>query len=258
MIKSADKRKNHKTLVIIPAAGKGLRMGSGNKLLMPLMGRPILLQAIEAFARSPLVTAIALAVSEETRVYCDKYVRNQPGFEKVIHLIPGGATRQVSVYNALKEATPGFDIVLVHDGARPLVDGVVIEAVVRGALNFGAVVPAVKVKDTIKQVSAHGLITKTPKRENLRAIQTPQAFRADILLAAFEAALSDGFTGTDEASLVERAGHSVRIVDGSDENIKITTPEDILMAEAILNKRTALNHDADHTPAAPSEKNKKG
>jgi len=257
MIKTEFKEENLKTLVIIPAAGKGLRMGVGNKLLLPLLGRPILLYTIEAFARCPLVTAIVLAVSDETKDFCEKYVKNKPGFEKVSMLVRGGATRQASVHNALKSAAPGFDIILVHDGARPLVDGGIIEAAVRGAVRFQAVVPVVKLKDTIKEI-ADGVIIKTPKRETLRAIQTPQAFRTDILLGAFEAAASESFTGTDEASLVERAGHAVRIVEGSDENIKITTPEDMLMAESILKKRAAFNRSADQIPAAPSEKDKKG
>jgi len=225
-----------KTVVIIPAAGKGVRMGAGNKLLLPLMGRPILQRAIEAFQDCPLVTAIVLAVSDDTEQFCREYIIDKPAFTKVTQLIPGGATRQASVYNALRKVAPGFDIVLVHDCARPLVNRTIIETAIQEAEAEGAVVPAVEVKDTIKVISGE-LITKTPDRASLRAIQTPQAFRTDLLINAFESAVSAGFTGTDEASLVERAGLPVKIFTGSYENIKITTPEDMLIACSILQKR---------------------
>ncbi len=254
MNNTVNSKENLKTVVIIPAAGKGLRMGAENKLLLPLMGRAILLRSIEAFQNSPLVTAIVLAVSDETALFCDEYVKGKPGFEKVAMLVPGGDTRQASVYNALKHVAKDFDIVLVHDGARPLVERAVIERAIKGAADRDAVVPAIMVKDTIKEVSK-GIITKTPCRDSLRAIQTPQGFRAGILLSAFEAAISEGFTGTDEASLVERSGRNVSIFQGSYENIKITTPEDMLIARSILEKRAQTS---EGTQPPGSRKDKKG
>jgi len=229
-----------KTVVIIPAAGKGVRMGTGNKLLLPLNGRPILQRTIEAFQDCPLVTAIVLAVSDDTEQFCREYIIDTPAFTKVAQLIPGGPTRQASVYNALKKVAPEFDIVLVHDGARPLVGRALIETAINDAARHGAVVPAVELKDTIKEISGE-LITKTPERASLRAVQTPQAFRADLLINAFESAISAGFTGTDEASLIERAGIPVKIFIGSYENIKITTHEDMLIARSILQKREKAN-----------------
>ncbi len=236
MNKTTTLKENIRTIVIIPAAGKGLRMGAGNKLLIPLMGRPILQRSIEAFQNCPLVNAVALAVSEDTAKFCETYIINQPDFTKVTACVPGGSSRQGSVYNVLKQVAKDFDIVLVHDGARPLVDKAIIEAAINGAINHGAAVPVVMVKDTLKEVSGE-TITKTPCRDSMRAVQTPQGFRSGILLTAFESALKAGFTGTDEASLVERSGKPVRIFNGSYENIKITTPEDILIASSILQKR---------------------
>jgi len=236
MNETLNSKEKLKTVVIIPAAGKGVRMGAGNKLLLPLMDRPILQRTIEAFQNCPLITAIVLAVSDDTEQFCREYIIDKPAFTKVTQLIPGGVTRQASVYNALKHAAKEFDIVLVHDGARPLVGRALIETAINDAARYGAVVPAVEVKDTIKVISGE-LITKTPERASLRAVQTPQAFRADLLISAFESAISAGFTGTDEASLVERAGLTVKIFTGSYENIKITTPEDMLIARSILQKR---------------------
>jgi len=240
MNESLISKEKLKTVVIIPAAGKGVRMGTGNKLLLPLMDRPILQRTIEAFQDCPLVTAIVLAVSDDTEQFCREYIIDKPAFTKVAQLIPGGPTRQASVYNALKKVAPDFDIVLVHDGARPLVGRALIETAINDAARHGAVVPAVEVKDTIKVISGE-LITKTPDRASLRAVQTPQAFRADLLISAFESAISAGFTGTDEASLVERAGLPVKIFPGSYENIKITTPEDMIIARSILQKREKTN-----------------
>jgi len=211
-------------------------MGGGNKLLLPLGGRPVLLRTVEAFAACPLVTAIVLAVSEETASFFDKEIRGKDAFGKVLSPAPGGPTRQGSVENALKRISGAYDLVLVHDGARPRVSEDIIEAVIRKAEETGAAAPVVPLKDTIKEV-AGGVITATPERGTLRAVQTPQGFRTGLLVRAFENAASSGLLGTDEASLVEAIGHAVSVVPGSYENIKITTPEDMLMAETLLKNR---------------------
>ncbi len=248
MNKSLSQQSPLKTLVIIPAAGKGQRMGGDNKLLLPLLGRPILTHTIEAFQGNPLVTSITLALSEDTARFCDKYIKDRPEFNKVRGFVQGGATRQASVFNALTKSSPDYEIVLVHDGARPLIDNSIISAAIDSAARHGAAVPVVEVKDTIKEVS-NGLITNTPLRSSLRAVQTPQSFRRDVLLRAFEAAIKSDFTGTDEASLVERLNLPVSLFPGSYENIKITTPEDMLIAQSILRKR-ALNKDGEKTAAS--------
>ncbi len=241
-----------KTIVIIPAAGRGLRMGGTNKLLLPLLERPILQRTIEVFQSCPLVTAIVLAVSDDTEEFCKDNITENPAFDKVLAPVRGGTTRQSSVYNALKKTGPQYDIVLVHDGARPLVSSAIITAAIKEAAKQRAVVPVVEVKDTIKEV-ADGVIKNAPPRSSLRAVQTPQAFCADLLLRAYTQAVREDFTGTDEASLVERLAVPVGLFPGSYENIKITTPEDMLIAESILQRRAALKDGS-----ATDEANKKG
>ncbi|MFQ5479941.1 MAG: 2-C-methyl-D-erythritol 4-phosphate cytidylyltransferase [Thermodesulfobacteriota bacterium] len=254
---SVSSEKPLKTLVIIPAAGRGVRMGGENKLLLPLLGAPILLRSIRAFQDSPLITAITLAVSDDTAEFCKNHIQDRPEFTKVKKLVPGGPTRQDSVYNALKKTTLYYDIILVHDGARPLVTSSIITAAIKQAACHGAAVPVVEVKDTIKEVS-EGVIKNTPLRSSLRAVQTPQAFKSDLLMGAFEAAVKENFTGTDEASLLERIAIPVCTFAGSYENIKITTPEDMLIAESILQRRASEKDSPDKSTAAAPEKDKKG
>ncbi len=227
-----------RTAVIIPAAGSGTRMGVKNKLLLPLAGRAVLLRTLDAFDTCPLVTAIILAVSDDTARFFDEEIRDNPAFTKVLPPVTGGATRQDSVRNALERVAGGYDLILVHDGARPLVEAVLIKAIINKARETGAAVPVVPLKDTVKVV-ADGAIRETPERDTLRAVQTPQGFSTDLLKRAFDEAVSCGFRGTDEASLVERLGLPVSIVPGSYENIKITTPEDLLIAESIIEKKQA-------------------
>ncbi len=222
--------------VIIPAAGSGTRMGAKNKLLLPLAGRPLLLHTIEAFETSPLVTHIILAVSPHTSRFYDENIKNNSSFSKMLPPVRGGATRQDSVRAALCQVCNQTDMVLVHDGARPLVSHSLIEAIIEKAAETGAAVPVVRLKDTIKKVCGNRIL-ETVRRESLRAVQTPQGFETALLQRAFDEAEKKDFTGTDEASLVEALGHTVHTVPGSYENLKITTPEDLTIAEALLKKR---------------------
>jgi 2-C-methyl-D-erythritol 4-phosphate cytidylyltransferase len=155
----------------------------------------------------------------------------------VDRLIPGGADRQASVYAGLAAGPAETDVVLVHDGARPLVTPEIVRAAVRVAATEGAAVVAVAVTDTIKMADADGRVVETPPRGRLWAAQTPQAFRAGWLREAHARALADGFRGTDDSSLVERIGHRVWLVPGSPENLKITTTADLVRAEQILRGR---------------------
>jgi len=230
-----DKSSDTQATVIIPAAGSGTRMGGTNKLLLPLAGRPLLLRTIEAFEACPLVSAIVLAVSPDTAGFYEREIKDNPAFAKVLAPVPGGATRQDSVSNALREIADRAAIILVHDGARPLVSNSIIESVIKRAAITGAALPVVPLKDTIKEVK-DDLIIRTVPRETLRAVQTPQGFSADLLKRAFTEAAASGLSGTDEASLVEAIGVRVSTVPGSYENIKITTPEDMLIAESFLSK----------------------
>ncbi|MCX5751429.1 MAG: 2-C-methyl-D-erythritol 4-phosphate cytidylyltransferase [Candidatus Saganbacteria bacterium] len=218
-----------KTSVIITAGGYGKRMGSpSGKQFLEIAGKPILEWTISAF----------LAIKEINEVIV---VINKEDFDKLKHLkvklAEAGERRQDSVYNGLQKVTEGCDIVVIHDGARPLVTSQLIRASIAGAALHGASVVAVSVKDTIKEVSAEGFILNTADRSLLWAAQTPQTFKYHLIKEAYEKAKSDGFFVTDDASLVERLGYPVKIVEGSYENIKVTTPEDLAVAEQILRLR---------------------
>ncbi|MFQ5735478.1 MAG: 2-C-methyl-D-erythritol 4-phosphate cytidylyltransferase [Thermodesulfobacteriota bacterium] len=226
---------NKKTIAVVPSAGLGRRMGSQKKNYLDLLGRPVLAHTLRVFEESPFVDAVVIAVAPADREMCREEVVDRYGFKKVVDVVGGGAERQDSVANALRLAE-GYGITLVHDGARPLVTPAIIEAVVKAARKDGAAVPAVAVKDTIKEASG-GRVNRTVDRSALVAVQTPQAFRTELLLRAFAMAREDGFYGTDESSLVERLGEPVTVVEGDYENIKITTAGDMDMAGWILSRR---------------------
>lgn len=217
-------------------------MGNRKKPFLPLVGRPVLVHTLLPFERSPLIDAIILVVPDDDREMCRKEIVNAFGFQKVIDVVAGGAERQDSVMAALNSLAASWDIIVVHDGARPFVTVDLIERVVKTAMKSGAAIAAVPVKDTIKEV-VDGTVTRTVPREGLWSVQTPQAFRAELLVEAHERAEEDGFYGTDEAALVERLGRTVSIVEGSYENIKITTPEDIVIGEATVRAREGAEAD---------------
>jgi 2-C-methyl-D-erythritol 4-phosphate cytidylyltransferase len=224
-------------VVLIPAAGMGRRMGAAvNKQYLPLYDRPILAHTIALFEDHPRVDRIHVIIPAAEMAQCRADVLEPHGFRKVGELIAGGAERQDSVRNGLLSCgAESDDVVLIHDGVRPLLPPAVIDRVIDRVIAEGACVVGVPVKDTIKQVQ-DGLITGTPDRRFLWQAQTPQAFRFGQILRAHEQALEDGFCGSDDASLVERLGLLVSIVEGSYRNIKITTPEDLLLARAFLDQ----------------------
>ncbi|MEZ4601208.1 MAG: 2-C-methyl-D-erythritol 4-phosphate cytidylyltransferase [Syntrophotaleaceae bacterium] len=227
--------------VLIPAAGMGRRMkASINKQYLPLLDRPILAHTIGLFDRHPRVDHIYVITPLDEIPLCRKDVLEPFGFAKVRDVVAGGAERQDSVRNGLR-ACPAApeDIVLVHDGVRPLLPNDAIDRVLDRLEEVAACVVAVPVKDTIKEV-ADGTIVRTPERRLLWQAQTPQAFRYGLLLDAYEQAARDGFAGSDDASLVERLGQPVAIVEGCYRNIKITTPEDMILARAFLENRGEL------------------
>lgn len=222
--------------LIIPAAGSGSRMGLGeNKLFLPLQGAPVLWHTLRAFAGCPglLEAILAIRPGEELQV---RQLLGEAPLPVPVRLVAGGDTRQQSVLNALKAVGPESGAVWVHDGARPFVSPALLGRLAEALETETAVIPGVPVKDTIKRTDAAGFVTETPDRSSLWAVQTPQCFRGPQLLAAHEAAAAEGFVGTDDASLMERAGHPVRVIPGEYDNIKITTPEDLAVAVAILTK----------------------
>ncbi len=223
-------------VALVPAAGMGKRMAAGiNKQYLMLGGKPILAHTLALFEKAPFVDAVYVIVPEDEIPYCRENVVEAYGFRKISGIVAGGRERQQSVYNGLKAAAgmQGNDLVIIHDGVRPLVPLEVIERSLEVAkLHDGALV-AVPVKDTVKTVAA-GIVVGTPRREDLWLAQTPQTFRYEIIREAHERADREGYLGTDDASLVERLGKKVHIVMGDYRNIKITTPEDMLLAEAFL------------------------
>ena len=234
--------------VILPAAGLGTRMGKGSaekagtsrKQFMLLDGSPILIHTVRKFAASDRVTDIVVAVRPEDRDWVAAILADE--FPSKVRVVEGGDSRQQSVENALATLRSDTDLVAVHDAVRPFIDLETIHRVFDEAAQYGAAIVGVPAIDTVKQVSRgteHVRIRSTLPREKLVMAQTPQVFRYEVIVAAFQAARADGFTGTDESSLVERMDVEVSVVPGSDRNIKITKPGDMELAHLFLREQTA-------------------
>lgn len=227
-----------KTSVIIAAAGKGERMQMNyNKQYILLSGKPIVAHTIEVFENMDLIYEIILVVGKGEINPVKEDIIYKYNFKKVNKIVEGGKERQYSVYNGLKAVSSDCDMVLVHDGARPFITGSIIEKSIETAKDSGACIVAVRVKDTIKAVNENMEVVHTPDRDSLWAVQTPQAFRYRLLLEAYEKLRIDDMKVTDDAMLIEKLGHTVKIIEGSYENIKITTSEDLILSEGILKKR---------------------
>ncbi len=221
--------------VIIPAAGKGKRMGASlNKQYLKLKGRPLLMYTLELFLKlSP--AQIVVVVSEGEKEIFQKYILtplNSPG----VQVVTGGKTRQDSVRAGLKALNETLEYVCIHDGARPLASPRMVKEVFRACQEVGGAAAGVPLKDTIKEVDSSGFVIHTPRREGFIAVQTPQIFRRDFILEAYEKAAEEGFCVTDDTALLEKYGKKVKIVPGSYDNLKITTPEDLILAELILDR----------------------
>lgn len=221
--------------VIIAAAGMSNRMGSKiNKQFISIDNKPILAYTIEKFESCNYVDEIIVVAKDEEIEYCKREIVRKYGFNKVFKVVRGGKTRQDSAYNGLLALDEKADIVLIHDGARPFVKKENIIDGIKGVLEYDACVIGVPVKDTIKVVNSSNDVDKTPNRDKIWAAQTPQCFKHNIIMEAYKKAIRDGFIGTDDSMLVERIGYNVKMVMGSYENIKITTPEDLIVAESFL------------------------
>ena len=223
--------------VIIAAAGNSTRYGTGkSKQFLILDNTPVLIKSIQAFEEIDDVKEIIVTARKQDFDIIEDFIA-QYGVRKVKHIVEGGATRQDSIYAAVENVDEKADLVAVHDGARPLIKRKVIESVIQKADEVDAAACAVPVKDTIKIIDSSGKIVTTPERDALRAVQTPQVFRLSLYKEAIEKAVSDGKQYTDDCQLVESMGYPVYLVDGDYENIKITTPDDLLVAEKFLYER---------------------
>ena len=227
-----------KTVAIIPAGGAGLRLGSSiAKQYLLLDGVPVLARTIKIFQQAKIINEIILVVPEDDLISVKKQLLDKYDLTKVRAIVAGGRQRQDSVQNGLSAIADRCDVVVIHDGVRPLLTEEMISKVVAGAKSCGAASIGVKVKDTVKQTVDSDLVAATLPRNNLWLTQTPQAFTFDVLQKAYAAAVCDKFYGTDDASLVERIGVKVKMIAGSYENIKITTPEDLIIAEAFIKNK---------------------
>jgi 2-C-methyl-D-erythritol 4-phosphate cytidylyltransferase len=226
----------NKAIVIVPAAGLGKRFMEGsNKPFFALNGKPLLAWVLDIFEQSPLIEAVVPVVKEQDLGLC-KGLIEAGQFTKVRAIVPGGIERQDSVYNGLKAINGHNGPVLVHDGARPFITQDIISRCVKGIEGFDGAIAAVPPKDTIKEASDDAVVTKTLDRNKLFLVQTPQAFMYETLWQAYQDAEKHEFYSTDDSALVERMGGKVNIVMGSYDNIKVTTPEDIQIAAAIIKR----------------------
>lgn len=223
---------------VIVAAGQASRMHGIDKIMAKLDGEPVICRSIRAFQSCEAIDAI-IVVAKEALVSEIRMLCAQKGFDKVRAVTAGGATRTDSVMAGLDHAPAETAFAAIHDGARPLVPLPVIETAVQTAIRTGAAAPAIPVKDTIK-VAENRVVQKTPRRDMLFAVQTPQVFDFDLLRGALQKAREAGTPLTDDCSAVEALGMKVHLTDGSDENIKITTPLDLVLAEAILKGRECI------------------
>ena len=225
---------------VIVAAGRGSRMGlDRNKVLYPLCGEPIVVRTARAFVESGLFDGGVVVVTGDCDIAEMEQMFAQAGVA-VRNVVLGGADRQASVYCGIQACDENADIIAIHDGARPLVTRAVIERTIESARQHGSGVAAVMLKDTIKRVDESGCVIDTPIRDTLRAVQTPQTFDAGLIRAAherFKNGNEAGLRATDDAMLAEWMGHTVHLTDGDVENIKLTTPEDMLLAGEVLVRR---------------------
>ena len=215
---------------VIVAAGTASRMGGIDKVMAPLGGEPMIRRTVRAFAQCDTISEIVVVTREDL---LPKVIGLCAEFQKVQAVVAGGSDRPASVRAGLNALSKNVRLAAIHDGARPLISWQVIDRTVRAANTYGAAAPAVPVKDTIKVVSG-GIVKATPDRSHLGAVQTPQVFDIDLLRGALEKAQRDGAAITDDCSAVENMGMSVKIVEGDERNLKVTTPMDLKIAEMLL------------------------
>lgn len=218
-------------VAVIVAAGSSSRMGE-DKIMLPLGDVPVVLRTVRALETSEKISEIIL-VTREDLVIPIAQICQTGGCTKVSKVIRGGATRLESVFQGIREVTTEAQLIAIHDGARPFIESEVIDAAIAQAEISGAAAPALPLKDTVKRV-CNGLVEETVDRSQLYAVQTPQVFDADLIRGALQKAINDSIEITDDCSAVERLGMKVVLTKGSEENIKLTTPGDLMLARGIL------------------------
>lgn len=218
---------------VIVAAGSASRMGGIDKVMAELGGEPMVVKAIRAFQECDAVREIVVVTRPDLIVPIMSLCAS---FEKVTAVVAGGDSRPASVSAGLNALSAKVKLAAIHDGARPLVSWQVIDRAVRAANSYGAAAPAIPVKDTVKVIKG-GIVSSTPERKDLRAVQTPQVFDFDLLRGALKKAAEDGAEITDDCSAVERLGMSVKIVEGDERNLKVTTPLDLAIARMLLEEK---------------------
>ncbi len=225
-----------KTVAVIPAAGMGLRMGGSEaKQFLELEGKPILALTLEKFQNCPSIESIVLVAPPGQLELCQRKIIEQYGLNKVNKVIAGGERRQDSVRLGIEASGGEYEFVLIHDGVRPFVDSVLIERAVSAAIKDRAVITGLPVKDTVKKIGENGFVLRTYKRELMWVVQTPQVFRYEDILKAHRMAIEEGWDeATDDASLIERMGIPVKVIRGSEFNIKVTTRGDMEFAVYLM------------------------
>ncbi len=215
---------------VIVAAGSASRMGGIDKVMAPLGGEPMIARTVRAFQECDAVSEIVIVTREDLILSITGLCN---AFSKVTAVVAGGKSRQESVGNGLNALSKEIKLAAIHDGARPLITWQLIDCCVRAANTYSAAAPAIAVKDTMKTVEG-GIVVNTPERSKLRAVQTPQVFDIDLLKGALLKAYQDGAEVTDDCSAVERLGMKIKIVEGDERNLKVTTPMDLKIAEMLL------------------------
>ena len=219
---------------VIVAAGKGKRMGTEiSKQFLPLGGKEILVHTVQKFEKAKNIRDIILVTGADSLQDVQEMAQEY-GWEKIVSIVAGGKERQDSVWNGLQQVAADTEIILIHDGVRPFVTEDILNISIETALEMGGCVAGVPAKDTIKVCDGENIAIATPDRNVLWQIQTPQTFRKERIVKAYEQAKEDGFVGTDDASFAEHCGYPVKVIMGSYRNIKITTKEDLIIGEAFL------------------------
>ncbi|MCM8783644.1 MAG: 2-C-methyl-D-erythritol 4-phosphate cytidylyltransferase [Candidatus Omnitrophica bacterium] len=224
---------------IIPSAGRGKRLRENkDKVFVTLDNKPIIYYTLKSLEEIEEIGEIILVVSGRSFMYAKDEFLKKIRFTKVKKVVKGGPTRTDSVWNGLKEIDKTADLILVHDGARPFINKILLKKVIEAGARFGAAVLGVPINATIKKVKS-GSVVETVSREYIWETQTPQVFRKDLIVSCYQQAINEGFKPTDDAQVLEHYGKKVKIVEGSILNIKITTPEDLFLAKAILKYQVA-------------------
>lgn len=229
--------RQNRVAAVIVAAGDGVRMGTAQKKQYTMLGsRPVLAHTMSAFDNCDVIEEIFLVIAEKDYDLCQQEIIGTLELHKPVHLVSGGGSRQESVFNGLMATEGRFEILAIHDGVRPLIRIEKITQCVKTAEKHGGCILALPASDTVKTIDDENRVVVTMKRHMIRMAQTPQAFYYNIILGAHVAAQKEDYAGSDDAELVEMCGEVVKVIPGDPGNIKITTPEDLKMAEALLGK----------------------